>query len=45
MTFKTLTLTSPIFLDHIKINFRGYRPLQKYSRTLTLVFHVDSKKT
>ena len=49
MTFKTitltLTLTSPIILDHIKISFHEYEPLQKYSRTLiTLVFHADSKK-
>ena len=37
MTFKalTLTVTFPILLDHI----------QQYSRTLTLVFRVDSKKT
>ena len=45
MTFKTLTLTSPILLDHIKISFRESKPLQKYLRTLTLVFHVYSKKT
>ena len=45
MTFKTQTLTSPILLDHTKISIREYKPLQKYSRTLTLVFHVDSKKT
>ena len=46
MTFKTLTLTltSSIFLDHIKIIFREYKPLQKYSQTITLVFYVDSKK-
>ena len=46
MNFKTitLTLTSPIIIDHIKISFREYKPLQKYSRTLTLVFHGDSKK-
>ena len=44
MNFKTITLTSPIIIDHIKISFRKYKPLQKYSRTLTLVFHVDSKK-
>ena len=47
MTFKTLTLTltSAILFDHIKISFLEYKPLQKYSRTLTLVFHVDFKKT
>ena len=39
MTFKTLTLTSPILLDHIRINSREYKPLQKYS-----FFHGDSKK-
>ena len=35
MTFKPLTLTSPILLNHIKISFREYKPIQKYSRTLT----------
>ena len=45
MTFKTLALTSPILLDLIKFIFCECKPLQKYSRTLTLVFHVDSKKT
>ena len=45
MTFKTLTLTSPILLDHIKISFHEFKPLQKYSQTLTLVLHVDSKNT
>ena len=46
MTFKTLTLTltSPILLNHIKITFREFKPLQKYSRTRTLVFHINSKK-
>ena len=44
MTFKTLTLTFPILLDHIKISFSEYKPAQKYSRTLTLAFYVDSKK-
>ena len=43
MTFKTLT--SPILLDHIKISIQEYKPLQKYSRVLTLVFYVDSQKT
>ena len=43
MTFKTLT--SPILLVHIKISFREFKPLQKYSRTLTFVFHVDSQET
>ena len=47
MNFKTLTLilTSSIILDHIKIIFREYKLLQKYSQALTLVSHVDSKKT
>ena len=47
MIFKilTLTLTSPILLGHIKISFQEYESLQKYSQTLTLVFHVDSKRT
>ena len=47
MNFKTLTLilTSSIILDHIKIIFREYELLQKYSQALTLVSHVDSKKT
>ena len=45
MTLKTLTLTSPKLLDHIKISIREYKTLQKHSQTLTLVFHVDSKKT
>ena len=46
-TFKSLTLalTSPIVLDHIKMSFPEYKQLQKYSGTLTLVFHVDSKET
>ena len=43
MTFKTLT--SPILLVHIKISFREFKPLQKYSRTLTFVFHIDSQET
>ena len=43
MTFKTLT--SPILLDHIKISFRQYKPLQKYSQTLTFVLHAESQKT
>ena len=43
MTFKTLTMTFPILLDHVKISFREHTPLQKYSRTLTLVFHVYPK--
>ena len=43
MTFKTLTMTFPILLDHRKISFCEHKPLQKYSRTLTLVFHVYSK--
>ena len=45
MNFKTLTLilTSSIILDHIKIIFREYKLLQKYSQTLTLVSHVDKK--
>ena len=34
-----------MLLDHIKISFRQYKPLQKYSRTLPLVFHVDFQKT
>ena len=46
MTLKSLTLSlTSLSLDHIKISFREYKPLQKYSRTLTLVFHVDSNKT
>ena len=47
MAFKTfsLTLTSPILLDRVKISFLEYKPVQKYLRTLTLVFHTDSKKT
>ena len=42
-TFKTLT--SPILLDHLNISFGQCNPLQKYSRTLTLVLHVDSQIT
>ena len=48
MTFKSLTLTlslTSLSLYHIKISFREYKPLQKYSRHLTVVFHVDSNKT
>ena len=40
MTFKILT--SPILLDHIKTSIQEYKPLQKYSQALTLVFYVDS---
>ena len=36
--FSGLTLTSPIRLDRIKMSFHLYKPLQKYSRTLTVVF-------
>ena len=36
--FSGLTLTSPIRLDRMKMSFHLYKPLQKYSRTLTVVF-------
>ena len=36
--FSGLTLTSPIRLDRIKMSFHLCKPLQKYSRTLTVVF-------
>ena len=41
MTYKNLLFqnTSPILLEHLKISFL------KYSRTLTLGFPVNSKKT
>ena len=46
MTFKTLTLTltSSLLLDHIKISFCGYKPLQKYSRTFILAFFLLTLK-
>ena len=43
MAFKTLT--PPILLAHIMKSIRDYESVQKYSRILSLVFHVDSQKT
>ena len=43
MAYKTLT--RPILLAHIMKSIREYESVQKYSRTLSLVFHVDSQKT
>ena len=43
MIFQTLTLTCPILLDHSKIRFCEYKPLQRYSRILTSGFLTQLK--
>ena len=44
MTFRTLTLASPVLLEHIKISFREYKPLKNISKPYFSFFMSTLRK-